>query len=259
VLIDTHCHIDNRQYIDDVEEVIQRANEQGVESILIPGASFDDLPRAIALSEKHKNIFFAVGIHPYDIEHFDEKPFYEYANHPKCIAVGECGLDYFRLPKDDTKDEVIARQKEVFIKQIEIANELNKPLIVHIREASKDSKDILLKHSKVKGVLHCYNADEILLDMADEGYYYGIGGVLTFKNAKALPQVLKKIPKDKLVIETDAPYLTPHPHRGTRNEPCYVNHVAKKMSQILDMSYEEVCSSTTQNAKELFKEFYQID
>ena len=185
----------------------------------------------------------------------------KYVNHPKCIAIGECGLDYFRLPEDEIeKQENIKKQKEVFIAQIEFAKKVKKPLIVHIREASNDSRQILVDYNakEVGGVLHCYNASEHLLPLAEHNFYFGIGGVLTFKNAKKLIEVLPKIPKDKLLIETDAPYLTPHPHRGERNEPFYTIFVSKKMSEILELSDEEIQELTTNNAKKLFKEFSSL-
>ena len=200
-----------------------------------------------------------MGIHPYDIDMYDEKVLEEYINHPKCIAVGECGLDYFRLPEDEEEKKAnVAKQKEVFISQIEFAKKVKKPLIVHIRDASNDSRQILMDYNakEVGGVLHCYNASEHLLPLADHGFYFGIGGVLTFKNAKKLVDVLPKIPKDKLVIETDGPYLTPHPHRGKRNEPYYTVFVAEKMAELLDMSNDEIQELTTTNAKKLFKEFF---
>lgn len=179
----------------------------------------------------------------------------QYINHPKCVAVGECGLDYYRLPEDETeKEENIKLQKEIFIAQINLAKKYKKPLIIHIRDASNDSKEILLKQNggEVGGVLHCFNADEQLLSLADHGFYFGIGGVLTFKNAKKLINVLSKIPQDKLLIETDAPYLTPEPFRGKRNEPSYTKYVAVKMGEVLDMEVEKIEELTTQNAKTLF-------
>lgn len=185
----------------------------------------------------------------------------EFSKHPKCIAIGECGLDYFRLPEDELeKQENIALQKEVFVSQIEYAKKVNKPLIVHVREASNDSRTILEKYEakQVGGVLHCYNASEHLLPLADHGFYYGIGGVLTFKNARKLVEVLPKIPKDRLIIETDAPYLAPHPHRGKRNEPNYTNDVAMKMAELLEMSKSEIEDLTTTNAIRLFNEFKNI-
>jgi len=192
---------------------------------------------------------------------YDEKVMEEYVNHPKCIAIGECGLDYFRLPEDEEEKKAnVAKQKEVFISQIEFAKKVKKPLIVHIRDASNDSRQILMDYNakEVGGVLHCYNASEHLLPLAEHGFYYGIGGVLTFKNAKKLVDVLPKIPKDKLLIETDGPYLTPHPHRGKRNEPYYTVFIADKMAELLDISRDEIEELTTTNAKKLFKEFSSI-
>jgi TatD DNase family protein len=206
-------------------------------------------------------VYFAVGIHPYDIDMYNEEMMKKYVNHPKCIAIGECGLDYFRLPEDeDEKIANIMKQKEVFISQIEFAKKVKKPLIIHIREASDDSRQILIDYNaqEVGGVLHCYNASEHLLPLAEHNFYFGIGGVLTFKNAKKLLEVLPKIPKDKLLIETDAPYLTPHPHRGERNEPYYTTFVAQKMSELLELSLDDIQNLTTNNAKKLFKEFSSL-
>ena len=228
---------------------------------MIPGADFDDLPQAVKLAEKYSEVYFAVGIHPYDIDKFDEATMEKYVNHPKCIAIGECGLDYFRLPEDEVeKQENIKKQKEVFIAQIEFAKKVKKPLIVHIREASNDSRQILIdcNAQEVGGVLHCFNASEHLLPLVEHNFYFGIGGVLTFKNAKKLVEILPEIPKDKLLIETDAPYLTPHPHRGERNEPYYTVFVAQKMAELLNITEEEIQELTTNNAKKLFKEFSSL-
>ena len=228
---------------------------------MIPGADFDDLPQAVKLAEKYNEVYFAVGIHPYDIDKFDEVIMGKYVNHSKCIAIGECGLDYFRLPEDEIeKAENIKKQKEVFIAQIEFAKKVKKPLIVHIREASNDSRQILIDYNakEVGGVLHCFNASEHLLPLAEHNFYFGIGGVLTFKNAKKLVEILPKIPKEKLLIETDAPYLTPHPHRGERNEPYYTVFVAQKMAELLNITEEEMQELTTNNAKRLFKEFSSL-
>jgi len=219
------------------------------------------LPQAVALAEKYEEVFFAVGIHPYDIDMYNEEMMNKYVNHPKCIAIGECGLDYFRLPEDEEEKALnIKKQKEVFISQIEFAKKVKKPLIIHIREASNDSRQILIDYNakEVGGVLHCYNASEHLLLLSEHNFYFGIGGVLTFKNAKKLIEVLPKIPKDKLLIETDAPYLTPHPHRGERNEPYYTVFVAKKMAELLDCTQNEMQELTTTNAKKLFKEFSSL-
>ncbi len=255
MIIDTHIHLDDERYRDDFDEVIQRAQEGGVERFIIPGADITTLERAVELSEKYEHIYFAVGIHPYDKEQYDETALIKYIEHPKCVAVGECGLDYFRL---EGSDEEIAEnkrvQKEVFEAQIELAKRYKKPLIIHIRDASHDSRVILEanKAEEVGGVLHCFNADEELLVLAEKGFYYGIGGVLTFKNAKKLVNVLPKIPHEKLIIETDGPYLTPHPHRGERNEPYYTTLVRNKMAELLDVSNDFIEHLTTKNAQKLF-------
>jgi TatD DNase family protein len=256
MIIDTHIHLDDERYRGDLEDVLERAGRENVEAFIIPGADPASLPRAIALAEAHENIYFSVGVHPYDLEHFDETIFSEFLDHPKCVAVGECGLDYFRLEgSDDEKRLVKEKQAEVFRAQIRLALSFGKPLIVHIRDASHDARVILEEEgaSKVGGVLHCYNADEELLVLAGHNFYYGIGGVLTFKNARKLVDVLPKIPKERLVVETDGPYLTPHPHRGERNEPAYTRFVVDKMAQLLEMPSSEIEVLSTENARQLFK------
>ena len=254
MIIDTHCHLDDARYNDDIDAVIARAKEQGVERFIIPGADPTTLKRAVELSEEYSEIYFSVGVHPYDAKNYDKNFLKEFVSHPKCVAIGECGLDYFRLPNN--QEEIVkekALQKKVFIDQIEWAKELDLPLIVHVRESSDDCLELLEQYAGEKGgVLHCYNANEVLLKLSDKNFYYGIGGVLTFKNAKKLINVYPKIPKERLIIETDAPYLTPHPHRGKRNEPAYTELVAQKMSEISYCSYEDVVKNTTKNAKKLF-------
>lgn len=254
MIIDTHCHLDDSRYIDDIDEVVRRAIDGGVGRFIIPAADPKTLAKAVELSEKYDEIFFSVGVHPYDAVHYDRGELEKYIKHPKCVAVGECGLDYYRLPKSD--DDIKAEkklQKEVFMDQIELANKYNKPLIIHIRDASNDSLEILEQYAGEKGgVLHCYNADHQLLKLAKKNFYFGIGGVLTFSNARKLVEVYPEIPIDRLIIETDAPYLTPHPHRGERNEPYFCNFIASKMSELSNISKENICEITTNNAIRLF-------
>jgi len=255
MIIDTHCHLDDERYKEDITEVIERAKAQGVERFIIPGADPKTLKRAVELSEIYDEIYFAVGVHPYDAQNYNREFLETFVTHPKCIAIGECGLDYFRLPESPEEIEAEKKlQKEVFVDQILWAKSLKLPLIVHVRESSADCLEILTQYAGVEGgVLHCYNADESLLKLSDKNFYYGIGGVLTFKNAKKLINVYPKIPKDKLIIETDAPYLTPHPHRGKRNEPAYCDLVASKMLELSTIEKSELINSTTQNARRLFK------
>lgn len=254
MIIDTHCHLDDERYKDDLDSVLENAKGKGVSKFIIPGADSKTLERAVAISEQYDAVYFAVGVHPYDIAHYDRSYLEKFVNHPKCVAIGECGLDYYRLPENEEEIEVEKKlQKEVFIDQVLWAKTLKKPLIVHIRESSADCLEILQKYAGAEGgVLHCYNADESLLKLADKNFYYGIGGVLTFKNARKLINVYPKIPEDKLLIETDAPYLTPHPHRGERNEPSFTTFVADKMCELSKMSRSEMETVTSLNASKLF-------
>ncbi|NKQ41516.1 MAG: TatD family hydrolase [Sulfurovum sp.] len=254
MIVDTHIHLDDDRYRDDFDVVISRAKDAGVEKFIIPGADPKSLPRAIELAERYDEIYFAAGVHPYDMLSYDRRLLDRYISHEKCIAVGECGLDYYRLPDDESeiKAEKLV-QKQVFLDQIMLAKEHNKPLIVHIRDASRDAQEILEEHaSEVGGVLHCYNADHQLLKLSERNFYFGIGGVITFKNAKKLLEVYPGIPRDKLLIETDGPYLTPQPYRGKRNEPSYCTLVADKMAEIDNCTRDEIELITSSNCKRLF-------
>jgi TatD DNase family protein len=255
MIVDTHCHLDDDRYNADIDSVLENAKHKGVEKFIIPGADPKTLERAVALSEQYESVYFAVGVHPYDAENYDKSYLEKYVHHLKCVAIGECGLDYFRLPDgEEAVEKEKAMQKEVFIDQILWAKEMKKPLIVHVRESSVDCLELLDTYAGDEGgVLHCYNADESLLKLSKKNFYYGIGGVLTFKNAKKLINVYLKIPEDKLLIETDAPYLTPHPHRGERNEPSYTTFVADKMAELSGLSAEEIAMLSTRNAERLFK------
>lgn len=247
MLIDTHCHLDHPLYASDLRQVLTSAQEVGVCAAVIPGADPHHLERAVKLSENHAGLYFAVGVHPLDVEAFDLDFLKQHIDHPKCVAVGECGLDYHRLENPSLKQV----QKSVFDAQIKLALEHHKPLIVHIREASMDAYAILKEYPALRGVLHCYNADEVLLDLASN-FYFGIGGVATFKNAKSLVKVLPKIPLDRLVLETDAPYLTPHPFRGQRNEPKYMALIVQRVADLLGLDADTLAQITTKNAQSLF-------
>ncbi len=255
MIVDTHIHLDDSRYDYDLDKVLNRAKDGGVGKFIIPGADPKTLQKAVDISEKYDDVFFAVGVHPYDIDNYDEVLLESFIEHPKCVAVGECGLDYYRLEGSDEKKQIEKqKQKEVFTVQIQLAKKHKKPLIVHIRDASRDSKELLLKYnaSEIGGVLHCYNADEELLSLANDGFYFGIGGVVTFKNAKKLINILPKIPHAKLLIETDGPYLTPTPHRGERNEPLFTTFIAEKISQLLEIQLNDIENITTLNALKLF-------
>ena len=250
-IIDTHCHLDDKAYYDDLSEVLTHSFENNIDKIIIPAAYPKDLPRAAMLSESYEPLFFAVGTHPHECEGFDEGFLREFITHKKCVGVGECGLDYHYIKADDT--DIKARQRQVFIAQLELAAEFKKPVIIHSREANADTFEILKEFAPrlVGGVLHCFNASELLLNLKDK-FYFGIGGVLTFKNAKELPAILPKIPLNRLLLETDAPYLSPQPFRGVRNEPILTHFVATKMAEILGLNRNEIIKICTQNSNNLF-------
>ena len=254
MIVDTHVHLDDERYAEDLEAVLARSREVGVNRWIIPGADPTTLERAVQIAEKYENAFFAVGVHPYDAANYERSHMERFIEHPKCVAVGEIGLDYYRLPEED--EAIVAEKKlqhAVFIDQIDLANAYGKPIIVHIRDASRDAQAVLERHAgKQGGVLHCYNADHELLSLAERGFYYGIGGVITFKNARKLVEVFPMIPEDRLLIETDGPYLTPHPYRGERNEPAYCELVTEKMAHLSGIPLADMQRMCRENTTRLF-------
>lgn len=252
-MIDTHCHLDCEAFYEDIQEVLKEAQDNAIHSFIIPAADLKDIKRAKEIASQYKSVYFASGVHPYHLDTYNLVQIKEALGEDKCVAIGECGLDYFRLEGSDEQKRVEKElQERCFREQIELSIQANLPLILHVREASGDTARILRDYPQARGVFHCFNADEILLEFK-ERFYYGIGGVITFKNAKRLVEVLPKIPLDRIVLETDAPYLTPHPHRGKRNEPKYIPLIVEKISEILGISPEEISRVSDKNAKELFK------
>jgi len=251
-IIDTHCHLDDESYYNDLDEILKHSLKNGIVKFIIPGAHSKTLARAKELAHRYEQVFYAAGVHPYELESFDEEYLNFHLQDAKCIAVGECGLDYYRLNSQD--ENIKEKQKKLFKAQLELAKKHKKPVIIHSREANEDTFDLLKTYSKdlVGGVLHCFNASKHLLKLADYGFYFGIGGVLSFKNAKNLVQILPEIPKDKLLLETDAPYLTPEPFRGKRNEPLCTQIVADKMSGLLGLPREEILKLCFENSQRLF-------
>lgn len=252
MLFDTHAHLNAVQYEDDLEEVIQRAKDEGVSHIVVVGFDRPTIKRAIELTDRYDFIYAAVGWHPVDaIDMTDEDLAWikDLASHPKVVALGEMGLDYHW---DKSPKEI---QKEVFRKQIALAKEVNLPIIIHNREATADIVQILQEEKayEVGGIMHCFSGSlEVAKLCMDMNFYISFGGPVTFKNAKKPKEVAKEIPLDRLLIETDCPYLTPHPHRGKRNEPSYVKYVAETIAELKGISFEEVAQITSENAKKLF-------
>lgn len=253
MLFDTHVHLNVSQFADDVEEVIARASDNGVERMVVVG--FDELTikKALALVEKHSHLYAAVGWHPVDAidmkeEHLDWLE--ELSSHPKVVALGEMGLDYHwdKSPKDV--------QKDVFRKQIHLAKKVNLPIIIHNRKADEDIVTILEEEGaeQVGGIMHCFSGDvEMAKRCLNMNFYISLGGPVTFKNATLPKEVAKAVPLDRLLIETDCPYLAPHPYRGKRNEPAYVKLVAEKIAELKGVSFEQLAEQTTNNAKKLFR------
>ncbi len=271
-LIDTHCHLEMDEFNPDREDVIQRARDSGVEAIITIGSDLEGNIGGLELSKKYDFIYSSVGFHPHDAKEFTEEIFdkikewateYRIRNEylsltlplsgggqgrGKVVAVGEIGLDYHY---DNSPREI---QREVFMKQLQFARETDLPVIIHSRDAKKDTLDILNKSGVNNGVFHCFSGD---MEMAEKamaiGFYISIAGPVTFKNAKRLKEIAKAIPDDYLIIETDAPYLTPEPFRGRRNEPAFVVHTAKAIAELRGITLEDISRITTLNAKRLFK------
>lgn len=248
-LVDTHSHIDMKDF-EDLDVVISNAKTAGVEKIVIPSVDRTSFEKVLEISHKYEGVYCALGIHPSEAKGAKDEDFEEIiklAADKKVIAIGECGLDYYW---DKSFVEV---QKKVFAKQIEIAIALKKPLIVHDREAHHDTYEMLKGVKEVPVIMHCFSGSwEFAKECIKKGFYIALGGVVTFKNAKKVHEIAKNIPLEHLLLETDAPYLTPEPFRGKRNEPAYVKFVAEKIAQIRGCSFEEIATATTKNANEVF-------
>lgn len=253
MLIDTHVHLNAEQYVDDLDEVIERARENGIEKMVVIGCDRPTIERTMELIDEHEDIYGVIGWHPVDaIDCTDEDLEWieQLSKHEKIVGIGEMGLDYHwdKSPKDV--------QKDLFKKQIELAKRVNLPIIIHNREATEDCVAILkeMHAEKIGGIMHAFSGDESVADeIIDMNFYVSLGGPVTFKNAQLPKDIAVHVPIDRLLVETDAPYLTPHPYRGKRNEPAYVKLVAEKIAELRQISYEELARTTSENAKRLFK------
>lgn len=280
-LVDTHCHVHFNAFKADADEVIRRTLEKGVLMNLV-GTQKDTSTNGVAMAEKYQGTYASVGLHPVHLisqyideeessfrtreEEFDYEYYKKLAKSPKTIAIGECGLDVYRIPEGMSKESVLEKQVPVFRAQYALAEEMNLPLAIHVRDAYSEMVEVLKTELKerdqkqVRGVIHCYisnwkNAEQFL----DLGLYLGFTGIITFPPKKSDPQAqldlletVRNCPLDRIVLETDSPYLAPGKYRGKRAEPWMVEEVVKKIAEIKGMSFEEVAEQTTKNAQKLF-------
>lgn len=253
MFIDTHVHLNADQYEEDLQQVIERALEAKVEKMVVVGFDRKTIERAMQLIDDYEFLYAVIGWHPVDAidcTEEDLKWIEELASHPKVVAIGETGLDYYW---DKSPKEV---QQQLFRKQIRLAQKLNLPIVIHNREATGDVVQILREENaaSIGGVMHCFSGSvETARECIAMNFMISLGGPVTFKNAKTPKEVAKEIPLQYLLIETDAPYLAPHPYRGKRNEPSYVPLVAEEIARLKGITVEEVAKATTKNATKFFK------
>jgi TatD DNase family protein len=253
MLIDSHAHLEMSDYDSDRDAVIKRAFDQGIEKIITIGIGIKECEQALALARAYPFIYAALGLHPHNAKK-DSGPLFDFikerSGNEKVVALGEMGLDFFKnwSPQQD--------QIRCFHEQLSLARELKLPVIIHDRDAHAETVAILKEEQArdIGGVIHCFSGDyRMASECIDLGFYISIPGTVTFKNAATLHEVVQKLPLERLLVETDAPFLTPHPFRGKRNEPAYVKYVADKIAEIKKLPLEEVARATTENSKTLFR------
>lgn len=261
MFIDTHAHLSYTDFADDLPQMIDRARAVGVERIVSIATTLDDARKTLELARRYNGVFAAVGLHPGEVPNVslcDMKELAVLASEPKVVAIGETGLDYYREAKDDAA--LRQQQKDLFWAQLELAKERRLPVVIHNRSAEADIIEILRAHAESLpkdwrpwGVMHCFGGDEkFAFDCIEIGLLISYTGILTFKNATGLRDVAKKVSLDHVMLETDAPYLAPVPHRGKRNEPAFVPLSAEVLAQVKGVSIEEVARATSGNACRLF-------
>lgn len=251
-IFETHAHYDADWFEEDRHELLQSMAENGIGYIVNVSSNLDSLDKTVELTKQYDFIYGSAGIHPTDSDELTEENFYrirETALQPKIVAIGEIGLDYYwKKPDNET-------QKKWFVRQLDLARELKKPVIIHSRDAAQDTMDIMKanKAEEIGGVIHCFSGS---LPMAQEyvrmGFYIGIGGVVTFKNGRKLKEVVEAIPMESIVLETDCPYLAPVPYRGMRNSSIYLSLIAQEIAQLKGITQEEVIEITYKNARKLY-------
>ena len=252
MIFDTHAHYDDEQFDADREELLNSMAEQGVGTIVNVSASYPSCEQVTEMVQKYPFMYAAVGVHPDHVGELNEETFVRmkklFAN-DKVIAVGEIGLDYYW---DNESHDL---QKAWFIRQLELARELDLPVLIHSREAAADTMDIMKEHAEgISGVIHCYSySKEMAREYVKMGFYIGVGGVVTFKNARKLKETVVEIPLTSIVLETDCPYLAPEPNRGKRNNSAYIRYVAEEIAKIKGITYEEVVAQTDENARQMYR------
>ena len=253
MIFDTHAHYDDEAYEEDREDILKLIRQDGVGLVTDVGATIASTKKAVALSEQYDFIYAAVGVHPEGVEELTNQDMdwlCELAKREKVVAIGEIGLDYYY---EDPKRDI---QKIWFRKQLEVARKTGLPVVIHSRDAAQDTLDIIKEEhgEQIGGVIHCFSyGKEMAQIYLDMGFYLGIGGVVTFKNGKKLKEAVKCTPIERIVLETDAPYLTPEPNRGKRNASHYLKYVAQEIAQLKGMTTKEVIAVTTKNAKEMYR------
>ena len=252
MLVDSHCHLNFPGLADKLDELLEAMADNGVSHALCVSVNLPDFPQVRSLAERHANIYASVGVHPdyQDTEEPTVEQLVALADHPKVIAIGETGLDYFRLKGD------LEWQRMRFRNHIRAAKACHKPLIIHTREAAADTLRIMAEEgvAEVGGVMHCFTESWEVAERAIEmGFYISFSGIVTFKTAQALKDVAQRVPLERMLIETDSPYLAPVPHRGKTNQPAFVKHVAEEIAALRGLTLEEIASATTRNFFRLFQ------
>jgi len=248
---DSHAHYDDERFEEDRESLLESLKEKGVDFVVNAAADMSSCYTSLALAEKYSFIYSSIGVHPHDVKDLTEADLAEMkqlAAHRKVVAIGEIGLDYYY---DNSPREA---QRTWFMKQLLLAKELDLPVIIHSRDASQETFDLIVESGVKEGVIHCFSGSyELAKEYVKRGFYIGIGGSLTFKNARKTVEVVEGIELSKILIETDCPYLTPVPHRGKRNDSSYLKYVVQKIAEIKGISEDEVARISCQNAKLLFR------
>jgi len=256
MIFETHAHYDDEKFdLDRVELLSHLLRENNIGKIVNVGATFKGCKESIALAEKYDDVYAAIGIHPEEIDEINDEVIEwlrQNSSNPKVVAIGEIGLDYYWVKEEEQR----GKQRLWFNKQMDLAKELEMPVIIHSRDAAEDTLNTikLYNNSHVKGIVHCYSySKEIAMEYVKMGWYIGVGGVVTFKNAKKLVETVEAIPLESIVLETDCPYMAPVPHRGERNSSFFLSHVAEKIAEIKNISVAEVENVTYQNALNIYK------